>query len=148
MNLGIVVNNLGNSEQTYEILDLVNRISEKDNKIVPQIFFQNVVNQMMQPTCLSMNITGVSNFKGIAVAFGLDSAQVLSNNNSRTDNWLVLWDLPWLYNVINYPICIQLMKNFKIIVRSEDHKEVVKNFTGRDDIFVAKNADELLTCLI
>jgi|LakMenEpi03Aug12_release.lakeMendotaPanAssembly.Ray.scaffolds.fasta_scaffold350981_3 hypothetical protein len=148
MNIGFIVNNLANSEQTCEIFNLVNKISLGSNKYIPQIFFQNVLNQVLPPPCLCMNITGISNFKGKAVAFGLDSAQVLFNNNANTENWLVLWDLPWLYNSINYPVCINLMKKFKLVVRSEDHKEIVKNFTGRDDILIAKNSDELLKCLI
>jgi len=148
MNIGFVVNHLGNSEQTYEIINLINRISASNNRLTPYIFFQNIINQFLQPPCLSMNITGISNFKGKAVAFGLDSAQIIKNNNSSTSNWLVLWDIPWLYNVINYPMSIELMKDFKIIVRSEDHRDIVKNFTGRDDIIVAKNADELLKCLM
>lgn len=147
MNIGFLVNNIGNSEQTYEIFKLINKISQASNRLTPYIFFQNIINQFSQPSCLSMNITGISNFRGTVVAFGLDSAQILKNNNSNTDNWVVLWDIPWLYNVINYPVSIDILKDFKIIVRSDDHKEIVKNFTGRDDIFVATNTDELLKCL-
>lgn len=147
MNIGFIVNNLGNSEQTHEVMELINKISIKDNKFVPYIFFENVVSQIAAPSCLSMNITGISNFKGKTLSFGLGAAQILSSNNANTENWVMLWDIPWLSNVVNYPVCLELLSKFKIIVRSEDHKEIVANFTGRSDVIVAKNADEILKCL-
>lgn len=147
MNIGLVVNNLGNSEQSYEVIQLANKISETSNSLVPSIFFQNIMSNILEPSCLCMNITGISNFKGKVVAFGLDSASVIVNNNTNTENWLVLWDIPWLYAVINYPNCIEILKRFKIIVRSQSHKDIVENYTGRNDIQVFEDMNELIKCL-
>jgi hypothetical protein len=147
MNIGLVVNNLGNSEQSYEVIQLANKISETSNSLVPSIFFQNIMPNILEPTCLCMNITGISNFKGKIVAFGLDSASVVVNNNTNTENWLVLWDIPWLYSIINYPVCIEILKKFKIIVRSQSHKNIVENYTGRTDIQMVEDMNELIKCL-
>jgi len=148
MNLGIVVNNLGNSDQSLEVINLINYINEKDNKVSPCIFFQNNIPNIVDPNCLTMNISGLSNFKGKVVAFGLDSAQIVNENNSPTENWLFLWDLPWLYTVMSYEICQRMLSNFKILVRSESHKNNVENYTGRKDIQVIDTLDDLYKCLI
>lgn len=147
MNLGFVVNNMGNSERNYELLKLIDKISDKNNDIAPYIFFQNVVPPVSQPNCLMMNILGITNFSGKVVAMDLESAQIVFNNNANTENWLFLWDLPWLYNVINYVACLDMLKNFKLVVRSEEHKSIVENYTGFNNIYLATDMDNLLTCL-
>ena len=147
MNIGLVVNNLGNSEQSYEVIQLANKMSETSNSLVPSIFFQNIMPNVLEPTCLCINITGLSNFKGKIVAFGLDSANIVANNNTNTENWVVLWDIPWLHSIINYSVCVEILKKFKIAVRSESHKNIVQNYTGRSDIQVIENINELIKCL-
>jgi hypothetical protein len=148
MNLGFIVNNLGGCEQNFEILNLVTSIGAETNNISPYIFYQNLIPPMTPPNCFMMNIVGVSNFTGTAVCFNLDTAQILLYNNSHTDNWLFLWDIPWLTQVMAYDVCLDILSKFKIVVRSESHQTVVKNFTNREDIYIAKNMEELYKCLI
>ena len=147
MNIGLVLNNIGNSEQNYEVIQLANKISAMGNTLVPSIFFQNVLNYMVEPSCLCMNITGISNFKGKLVAFDLDSANIILNNNTNTENWLMLWDIPWLHSTINYNACIEIMENFNIVVRSQSHKEIVENYTGKNNVRIIEDMDELIKCL-
>jgi hypothetical protein len=147
MNLGFIVPNLANSDMAYELLKFVNPMSESRNDINVSIFTQNIIPPVIQPTCLTMNISGLSGFKGKVVAIGLDSADILYKNNSNTDNYILFWDLNWLYGVINYEVCIDLLKNFKIIARSESHKQAIRNFTGRTDVTVIDSFEDLLPCL-
>lgn len=147
MNLGFVVNNLGNSEKIYDLLNFVKKIPEINNKVNPCIFFQNTMPPLADPSCLSMNILGISNFTGKVVALDIESAQAVYNNNAVTDNWLYLYDTPWLSNVINYHGCIEIMKAFKIVVKNKTQKDIVKNFTGFDNIYVAEDMETLLKCL-
>lgn len=147
MNLGFVVNDIGNSERNYKLLKLIDKIPDKNNDIIPYIFFQNIAPPAVEPSCLMMNILGITNFSGKVVAMDLESAQVVLNNNANTENWLFLWDLPWLHNVINYVSCLDILKNFNLIVRSEEHKLIIENYTGSNNIYLVKDMDDLLTCL-
>ena len=147
MNIGIVVNNLGNSEQNYDVLQLIEKINSDSNKMSPCLFFQNVIPSIISPPCLNMNITGISNFKGKMLAVGLDSAQVVYNNHANTENWLLLWDIPWITSILNYDSVYDIMSKFKIIVRSQSHYDIVKNYTNRNDITIAANVDEIYKCL-
>lgn len=147
MNLGFVVNNLGNSEKSYDLLNFVKKIPDINNKVNPFIFFQNALPPLTDPDCLTMNILGISNFTGKVVALDIESAQAVYNNNSITENWLYLYDVPWLNSVVNYQGCLEIMTAFKIIVKSKSQKEIVKNFTGLDNIYVAEDMEALLKCL-
>ena len=142
MSTCFVVNNLGNSELSYDLLKFI-----ENKKLNTCIFFQNTLPPIISPKCMVMNITGLSGFTGTAIATDLDSAMVLHNNNSNTDNWIYLYDLPWTHSVIDYETCLFLLKNFKIITRSDSHKKNLENFTSRSDIYLAKNMDELYKCL-
>lgn len=148
MNLAFIVNNLGNSEKIYNLLNLINKINAESNKVIPSIYFQNVYPSIADVNCLCMNISGISNLKGQTVSFDLESAHIVVNNNMNTTNWLYLWDIPWTHAVVHYPICLELLNKFKIVARSESHKKVIENFTGRSDIYLAKDMDELYKCLI
>lgn len=148
MNLSFVVNNLGNSEQNYQMINLVNKIVSNNNKTVPNIFYHNIMPPVIPIQCLNMNISGLSGMTGKTVSFDIESAQTVIGTGTPTENWLYLWDLPWLYSVLNYPVALELLSKFKIAVRSDSHKINIENFTGRQDIFVAKDMDEFYKCLI
>lgn len=147
MNIGFVVKDLGNSEVYYDLIKEIGQRSEQTNKINSCIFFQNLVPNLMIPYCMTMNITGLSNFMGHAVAIDLESALILDSNISNTTNWIYITNLEWLNSILNFEICSKMLENFKIVARSESHKKNIQNFTGRDDIYIAKDISELYTCL-
>lgn len=143
MNVAFIVNNLGNSELTYDLIKEIN----KSPDISSNIFFQNHLPPIIIPECLSMNISGLSGFKGKAVAFDLQSAALIDETNCKTENILYLYNLEWLYNVINYKMCVDLLNKFKIYARSASHKNIIQNFTGRKDIEVVGSMKEFFECL-
>lgn len=147
MNIGFVINNLANSEFSYELLNQLHKETEKSNSNSYYIFYHNIMPPVMNIPCLAMNLTGLNGFQGKAVAFNIDSAEVLGKNNSHTDNYLFLWDLPWLSNVLNYEACLELLNKFKLIVRSQSHKDNLYNYCGREDIIVVNNMEELFKCV-
>jgi hypothetical protein len=147
MNIAFIIDNLANSQVSYDLVSFVNGFTKRSNDYNPVIFFQNNLPPVISPACMSMNISGLSGFTGTAVAIGLDSMDMLYKNNSRTDNWVLFWDIQWLDAVVDFCACINILKDFKIVARSESHRKIIKNFTGRDDIYLINNMDELYTCL-
>jgi|LakMenE01Jun11ns_1017448.scaffolds.fasta_scaffold9286384_1 hypothetical protein len=142
MNLGFVVNNLGNSELNYDLLKEINSRPE----ISQCIFFQNHMPSILIPECLTMGVYGLSNFKGVAVAFDLQSASIISQTNCKTKNYLYLYNIEWLYASINYQAAIELLKNFTIFARSESHKKIIENYCGQE-VKVVKSIKGLIECL-
>jgi hypothetical protein len=100
------------------MIKLANSVSTSSNMIVPNIFYHNIVPPVMPLACLNMNISGLSGMTGKTISFDLESAQTVIATGSTTENWLYLWDLPWLYSILNYPLCLELLSRFKIVVEA------------------------------
>jgi hypothetical protein len=147
MNIGFVVNNIGNSEFNYELIKTINGLKDISNQISPCIFYQNIVPPVITPCCFLINLSGLSNYYGKLVVSEIEAASIVNNNNSNTENWYYLWDVEWLDNVINYELYLGLLSNFKLAARSESYKNILRNFTGREDIVVANTVEELFKCL-
>lgn len=148
MNIGFVVNNIAVSEINYELISCVNQLADKDTKTSPYIFFQNISPTFTAVNCMTMNIVGINGFQGKLVAFDLESANIINKNNQNSENYFYLTDLEWLTKVVNYTVVLDILNNFKIYVRSEYHRNIVKNFTGREDIEVMESVGDLVECLI
>lgn len=133
MNIAFVVDSLSNSDLSYSCIKMVNGLVS-DNTVSPIIFYQNLYPPIIRPMCLYMNINAVSAYSGIVIATDLHTADIVSKNNSRCDKWLYLWNIDWLTQVVNYEVAIELLKEFKIIVRDEAAQYIVKNYCGKDSI--------------
>ena len=142
MSIAYVVNNLGNSELNYDLLNEINLRPDMSQFI----FFQNHMVPIIIPECLTMSVYGLSGFKGKAVAFDLQSASVISQTNCKTENFLYLYNLEWLYSAINYPLAIDLLNNFNIFARSESHKRVIENYCDAK-VQVVDSVKGLIECL-
>jgi hypothetical protein len=149
MNVTFLLNNLGNSDLTYNCLNLVSELSS-DNTVSTGIIYKNLLPQLSKPKCITMNISALSYINGNVIAMDLETADILMKNRSNTTNYLYLWNIDWLYDVINYDTALNILHSFKLIARSERHKEIITNFSGIQDIRVVNDFDkkELMSCLI
>lgn len=136
--IGFVVNNLIKSELSDKLI----KLSRKNNSFV--IFLQNIQSAMNYQDCAIMNVTYLNGFDGKVIALDIDSAYLVSQSNLNAEKIILLWNLEWLYNILNYTEIVQLLDSFKIYVKSESHKKIVENFTGRNDINLINDLEELL----
>lgn len=136
--IGFVVNNLIKSELSDKLI----KLSRKNNSFV--IFLQNIQSAMNYQDCAIMNVTYLNGFDGKVIALDIDSAYLVSQSNLNAEKIILLWNLEWLYNILNYTEIVQLLDSFKIYVKSESHKKIVENFTGRGDINLIEDLEELL----
>ena len=135
---GFVANNLIKSE----LYDKLIKLSKKDNSFV--IFLQNIQSAMDYQNCAIMNVTYLNGFDGKIIALDIDSAYLVNQSNLNAEKIILLWNLEWLYNILNYTEIVQLLDSFKIYVKSESHRKIVENFTGRGDINLIEDLEELL----
>lgn len=135
---GFVANNLIKSELSDKLI----KLSKKDNSFV--IFLQNIQSVMDYQNCAIMNVTYLNGFDGKIIALDIDSAYLINQSNLNAEKIILLWNLEWLYNIFNYTEIVQLLDNFKIYVKSESHRKIVENFTGRGDINLIEDLEELL----
>lgn len=142
MSIAFIVNNLSNSELNY---DLIKEINNRPD-MCSNIFFQNHMPSILTPECLTMTVYGLSGFKGKAVAFDLQGASIINQTNCKTENFIYMYNLEWLYNTINYSLAIDLLKNFKIFARSESHKKIIENYCD-NKVDVVQSIKGLFECL-
>lgn len=135
---GFVANNLIKSELSDKLI----KLSKKDNSFV--IFLQNIQSAMDYQNCAIMNVTYLNGFDGKIIALDIDSAYLVNQSNLNAEKIILLWNLEWLYNILNYTEIVQLLDSFKIYVKSESHRKIVENFTGRGDINLIEGLEELL----
>lgn len=136
--IGFVVNNLIKSELSDKLI----KLSREDNSFV--IFLQNIQSSMNYQNCAIMNVTYLNGFDGKVIALDIDSAYLINQSNLNAEKIILLWNLEWLYNILNYTEIVHLLDSFKIYVKSESHKKIVENFTGRNDINLINDLEELL----
>lgn len=136
--IGFVVNNLIKSELSDKLI----KLSREDNSFV--IFLQNIQSSMNYQNCAIMNVTYLNGFDGKVIALDIDSAYLINQSNLNAEKIILLWNLEWLYNILNYTEIVHLLDSFKIYVKSESHKKIVENFTGRSDINLINDLKELL----
>ena len=141
INLCFVVNNLSNSSFKYNLLKYTADSSSNDLSL--SIFYQYPSQEIIQPCCFVSNISGLSEFDGTVVAISLDCAAIVAASTTKLDKWVYFENLDWLYSVINYQYCNDMLKEFTIVAKSESHAQNISNFTGRKDILTAKNFKEL-----
>lgn len=135
---GFIANNLIKSELSDKLI----KLSKKDNSFV--IFLQNIQSAMDYQNCAIMNVTYLNGFDGKIIALDIDSAYLVNQSNLNAEKIILLWNLEWLYNILNYTEIVQLLDSFKIYVKSESHRKIVENFTGRGDINLIEDLEELL----
>lgn len=141
INLCFVIDNLSNSNYRYKLLTHIGKCEHNDLSIA--IMYKNPSLEIMTPSCFASNIASLSEFEGVAVASNLDCASIVNKSTSKVDKWLYLDNLDWLYSVINYEYCINMLKNFTIVAKSKSYMDNIVNFTGRNDILLAENFKEL-----
>ena len=143
MNTFFVVDNLSNSELSYDLITAIN--DEKD--LSCNIYFQNHAPPIIDPECLTLNITGLASAKGLAVAFDLASALTILNANCNVKNIIYLYNLEWLQQSMDYMLIRKILDNFDIYSRSESHIPIIQNLTNGKDVKFVPDMKEFFKCL-
>ena len=148
MNIGFLMDGIGNSDLSFSVLQLINNELMDSNKYSPVLFVRNLYPPVINPLCLMTNLASVNNFQGVAIATDLQSADTLNQSNSPCEKWLYLWDIEWLNEMVNYDVATEILKSFNLICRSKSHQAIIKNFCGKDAHVINNfNWSELKECL-
>lgn len=145
MKIATLMQDMGMSQNAFFMIKTLNKLAIS-NKASPVSFYTNLSSLAVKPYFAVMNAYYYQSFfNGITVAADLESAKIVASSSNRNENYLYLFDLPWLSQNMNYVETIELMKKFKIIARSESHAQNIKNYSGQDSLIIQDwNYDDLL----
>lgn len=127
MNLSFVVKSLGNSELSFDLISTINKHPEHSNSI----FYQNILPPVLEPLCLTTNITSLNSANGICVCFDLDCANIIRSSGLPTRNVLYLYNLEWFQTPVNYIAARSLLDQFEVYAPNEKYAESLSNYMDK-----------------
>ena len=150
ISVSAVVNDLGPSQKNFYMIKSFNTMSRL-TEICASVFYERPSVPVTKPFFACMGISFLSSYEGNAIATTLEEADQLLKSNTGCRKFLYLWDLEWLESPMHFSKVKDILSNEKlnIIVRSESHATIVKNFCNTNVVGVVDdwNAEQLLNIL-
>lgn len=132
----ILLDHVGFSEQSYEIIKEVNLTVEDSTEEI-SIVVNDVSTKIMEVNTAVNNIAEIGCFQdGALIATSvLNASQILSACTSAR-KILYLWDLDWVFMPFNYSWLYDTLNDdrLEIIVRSEQHAKALKTLCGKEPV--------------
>lgn len=128
MQVGIILPHLIPSQLGFEVVNLVN---SNPNKHSYTIFYEDLMPNLLSPTCPVMNISDVKYFRtGRIVCFSLSSASLLLKSVNHIEPILYLYDLPWLRGHADYMENLKIMRALPVYTRSDEYARLASNYAN------------------
>lgn len=143
--LGIVVDNLGVSQLSYNIIKNINGyLKDNKNQADPIVFYETLQFPCLTPLFSTMCAVEVWGYDAPLIATSINTAykilKVPHDNNSKI--YLYAWDLEWLrlprYQSEYYG---GIYSSLPIIARSEEHAAILKNNWNASVVDINENFD-------
>jgi len=129
MNIGLIVNNLGASQLSYDLINQANKISFEGQH---ECFFfpRNLVVPCLPVKCTILNLTEIHDFQGLLLSFNLQDTQLLAETKNPARKVFYVWDLEWLRGKLNFVenLPIYTDKRLELYCRSHDHQKAIENY--------------------
>ncbi len=135
MRLGIVLNNLGSSQQAFMAISYINTLLH--NKFIKDatLFYCENVASVIKPLCMSTSVDKVFQFDGTLITTNLYTYSLVRTAKGR--KVLYLWDLEWLRGNGNYIANNELLNEVEILIcRSDSHAKCIENYCNRKPIVI------------
>lgn len=127
MSLGIVIDNLSLSQESFFTIGYINKLVEKG--IDCTIFVNEFSTPCMKVNCAVMNISEIWSFSGLLIAFNLNNAQIISKVISNVKTLFYVSDLEWLRGKNNFVNNIKIYNSVDFLcVRSLSHYKAIHNY--------------------
>lgn len=137
----ILLDNLGFSEQNYDIIKDINQLVV--NSLDEVSFVVNdISNKIAEVNTAVNNIAEMGCFQnGVLICTNLMNAEQILSVNTSSQKMLYLWDIDWVHQAYNYEWIYDILANkeLKIVVRSEEHKRALTNLCGKEPLMVLQN---------
>lgn len=130
MSLGIIINNLSESQKAYYLLK-----NSADSKRPIIIFYQNLAVPCYNVLCPTMQSSETYGFNSPLVATCLSTAEDLINLPTNQNKYFYIWDLEWTRTIYHSEYLYNILRgDLKLICRSQDHADLIeKTFNTKID---------------
>ena len=128
----IILNNPSFGEKNYYVITEVNRLVSQVNECI-SICPINLSPEVVEIKSAVINPSDLDSFKdGMIIALDTESAKEIINIHTNSIKVLFLWELDWLGTNFNYSDLINVLtSDIQILVRTEEHQEVLQKLSGK-----------------
>jgi len=129
MKAGIMVDALSMSQQSFNIIKELNKLSKIDRYIDVILFYHRYDRYPVTPYFAMLQEQEVWGFDGPIIATNILSVERLIKCPSPKDKYFYIWDLEWIYNPYfkyKYLRSIYQNESIKLIARSESHLNIIE----------------------
>lgn len=141
--LGILVDNLGTSQLSYNIIKNINEYLRKNKNVIdPIVFYDTLQYTCLTPLFSTMNAVECWGYTGNIITTSVKMAYKISKLPHNIKTYLYVWDLEWLRAPrLAYEYYSEIYCNFPLIARSNEHAAILKNNWNANVIDVNDNFD-------
>ena len=129
MKVGIMVDSLGMSQQSYSIIRELNKINSIDDYVDIIVFYHKYDQTPMSPHFAMMQEQEVWGFDGTVISTSLLSTEKLIRCPCPKKKLFYVWDLEWVYNPYlryQYSKEIYQSEEIELIARSKSHANIIE----------------------
>lgn len=129
----LVTQHLGFCEQNYTVFKNVNEVVDNTIDDISVAVF-DLSNKMLNMNCAVFSIAEMSSFSnGAIICFDTKHLGDLIHSYNNSKKVLYLWDVDWFFRQSDYEELYEHINSpgLTIIVRSEDHAEILNNCFNR-----------------
>jgi len=142
INIAAVVDSLGPSQKSFYLIKEFNKAASRQDVCVSVFHKRSSISVV--PTMFSCkNISCLSAFHHTAISTNLEEASILLNSSNNSDKYLYLWDFDWLTSRIKFRDAMKILldSRLKIIARSDEHADMIKNYCNKSPSGIIDNWD-------
>ena len=133
MKIGVVVNDFSCSQLSFYAVRNINQACDNSPKHDYIGFFENLANNVIEPSFCLMNISEIWGFDGVLVATSASTTLTLIKSVTQSEKYFYVWDLEWLRDPDNYHTLLTIYRHpdINLIARSETHAKAIENFCNK-----------------
>lgn len=144
MKAGIVINNIGVSQLSYNMIKKLNARVRANPMESWTLFFENPYPYISSPLCPLMQAFETNGFHAPVIATSLVSARKLINTIGPTRKLFYVWNLEWLTPHIlpyDYYAPVYTSPKLELIARNQEHVSIIQNCFNRDVLCTVDDFD-------
>lgn len=149
--LGIMINDIVDSQQYITIVKNINAICKKNTDIDPIIFTNRNNSTIADNEFAIMGSVEALDYDGILIATDNISAAILQNCLAAQEKYFYIWNINWFLQ--NFPVermkDIYLREDIELIARSEDHNRAISKIFRKPKYIIEEfNYEQIIERII
>lgn len=125
--LAFLLSDMGRNQLAHQLTlaarDLYESGRHSDDDLI--VFVEDVVLPPLVPPFCVLDIAEAFDYKGVAIATSLSTAEVLQRCVGPANKYFLVWDLEWMRGGVTYERAAAVYRSMKLVARTADHARAI-----------------------